>query len=69
MNKCELAAALQAWTMAINHVAANKNTELDALNDLAYCYGAHISKPEHIDEVSHMFNWDKLINVLEGVQR
>ena len=69
MNKCELAAALQAWTMAINHVATTGNASGVELEDLAHSYGAHISTTEHLDEVSHLINWDKLFNILEGVQK
>lgn len=69
MNKCELAAALQAWTMAINHVAATSNNSGVELEDLAHSYGSHTSTTENIDEVSHLINWDKLLTILDEVQK
>jgi hypothetical protein len=68
MNKCEAAAAIQAWTMAINHKLAIP-TEKTPIEELAQMYGKAISKPEHIDEASHLFNWVEIINLIDQVQR
>jgi len=65
MNKCELAAALQSWSMAINHkLALNDHTPIERL---AQDYGRAISTPENIDEASHLLNWDKLLTLIEEV--
>lgn len=67
MNKCEAAAALLAWNMAINHKLSFPNDTTDIL-DLAHQYGKAISTPEHVDQASHLFNWPEIILLIESIK-
>lgn len=68
MDRCEAAAALQAWFMAINHRLA-RPTDPVPIEVLAQDYGRAISTPENIDEASHLFNWEQLIILTDVVAR
>lgn len=67
MTQCELAAALLVWNMTLNHIITSPSESEDAL-EIAYRYGTNISKREHLDEVSCMFDWDAFFAMVEELK-
>lgn len=67
MNRCELQAAMTAWHLAINHKLSHPS-ETEDFEELAQSYGRAISKPEHIEEASHFFNWTHILAIFETTQ-